>query len=124
MQIKYSLQYNSQFLTFSCLLYLLLSESSILHLYFFPLFYFLRKCLHSAPMFEEMNLLCKVQVSATTKIINLFPIVVKPVPESSRGVNNSQFISFLRLTASSSQLSDKKVSLFIKYLLKRKQFAV
>ena len=31
-----------------------------------------------------MNLLCKVQVSATTKIINLFPIVVKPVPESTR----------------------------------------
>ena len=71
-----------------------------------------------------MNLLCKVQVSATTKIINLFPIVVKPVPESSRGVNNSQFISFLRLTASSSQLSDWKVSLFIKYFLKREQFAL
>ena len=31
-----------------------------------------------------MNLLCKVQVSATTKIINLFPIVVKPVPESTK----------------------------------------
>ena len=77
-----------------------------------------------APVFEETNLLCKVQVSATTKIINLFPIVVKPVPESSTDLIIANlfpsFVSQLLLH----NFQTRKSLVLLDIFLKRKQFAL